>query len=89
MGSSVVGQLAGRWDEPTISGERTLEVDGREFWIPEHADVRVVNAGRIKVAHVRHEGRVRVLSARGQLVEDDIRAQSRASYGNWSQIQST
>ena len=81
--------LGGHWGEPTITGDRELVVDGREFQIPKHADVKVVSAGTIRVAHVRFEGHVYVLSGRGQLTEDDFRSRARATGSHWQSIASS
>ena len=81
------GFLAGRWVQPTITGTRTLVIDGVEFHIPEDAEVKTVTASGMRtVAHVRHDREVIVLSAQGQFDESIADARSRATANNWSEI---
>lgn len=82
--------LAGRWGAPTISGPRVIELDGVEFGVPIDVPVKIVSASNnIHVAHVKIGPRVIVLSAHGQLVEDDAAARHRALKEPWRSIRAT
>ena len=79
--------VLGRWIEPTIDGPRRVLIDGVSFSIPEDALVKIVNAsGRLHFGHIKHAGRVTVLSRFGQLDESDEMARTRAIGAQWGAI---
>lgn len=84
-------RFAGEWVAPTIEGPRSLVVSGRQFQIPEAAEVKVVTGHRgSEFAHVRYgvDGvrRVAVLSAAGQLHESDADAILRGTPTQWGAV---
>ena len=79
-------RLAGAWGVPTLEGGRLLHVDGCEYPVPQNAQVKIVDAGRFEIAHVRVGIRVFVFCRLGQLVEDDAEARARALPSAWSDL---
>jgi hypothetical protein len=85
-----VTRLAGHWDEPTISGDRPLTLNGRTFGVPETATIKIVKADKgIEIGHVKVGARVVVLCSLGQLVESDASARYRATPAPWNAIVAT
>lgn len=83
-------RFAGRWSTPTITGPRVIEINGVEFHIPEAVPVKIVTASQgIEIAHVKIGDRVVVLSAHGQLVENEAASRYRALKEPWRSIRAT
>jgi hypothetical protein len=80
--------LAGHWiEQPTITGDRTLMLNGRQLQIPERSTVKIVHTGlHGDIAHVKVGVRVFVFSRYGQLVESDLASKARAGSTAWYAI---
>ncbi len=79
--------LPGTWAPPTLEGDRIVWLDGVLVHVPDHADLKLVHAHhRITILHCRVDERVYVLSAMGQLQEDDDAARRRALPTQWAVI---
>jgi hypothetical protein len=83
-----MAMLAGKWtEEPTITGDRLLLLNGQQLHIPEKSTVKLVHTGlHGDIAHVKVGVRVFVFSRYGQLVESDLASKARAGSTAWYSI---
>lgn len=81
-------RVAGRWVEPTLTGPRSVTIEGVTYSLPDGVVCRLVTAGKVTFLHAKVGREVFVLCPRlGMLDESPDERRARAFPNHWSAVE--